>query len=346
MKELKELVRPNIWALTPYSCARNEFTGEARIYMDANENNLVGTEECRYPDPSQAEVRSRVAKRRGLKPSQVMIGNGSDETIDLVYRVFCRPGVDNVVAIEPTYGMYRVCADVNDVEYRAVLLNEIDFSLDAEKLMAATDERTKAIWLCSPNNPTGNRLNEAEVEKVVAQFDGLVVVDEAYVDFAGESLAGWIGKYKNLIILQTFSKAWGMAGLRCGIALASEEIISLFDKVKYPYNVNYLTQKIVAEKMDDMAGFEDLLRRQIEARDYLVSELQSGRIGIVRHVYRTDANFVLVRFDNPDGVYKTLVEKGIITRNRNRVKLCAGCIRISTGTREENRELLEELKKM
>jgi histidinol-phosphate aminotransferase len=347
MKRIEELVRPNIQKLAPYSCARDEFKGEASIYMDANESCLAGPD-GRYPDPLQTEIKEKLRAYTGLRPEQMMLGNGSDEPIDLVYRVFCNPGVDNVVAIAPTYGMYKVAADINDIEYRSVMLEEGSFALNAEKLLAATDAKTKVVWMCSPNNPTGNKIGMAEMEKVLEKFEGIVVVDEAYGDFTDETMLGKVadGKHKNLIVLKTFSKAWGLAGIRCGMAFADASIIALFNKVKYPYNVNILTQRRVLEALGDEAAFRRDVRTIVEARDMLEARLRSGEIGSVRYVYATDANFVLVKFDDPVRVYKALVERGIITRNRNSVTMCEGCLRITTGTKAENEELLKALKEI
>ena len=251
MKPLQELTRPNIWALAPYSSARNEYAGrEARVFLDANENPYNGPYN-RYPDPLQLEVKTAVSKVKGVPVECIFLGNGSDEAIDLPYRCFCRPGVDNVVAIEPTYGMYKVCADINDVEYRPVLLDE-QFQISADRLLAACDEHTKLIWLCSPNNPTGNNLLREEMVKVINGFEGIVIVDEAYSDFSSQqTLRSELGKYPNLIVLNTMSKAWGCAAIRMGMAFASKEIIDLFNKVKYPYNVNLLTQRQALEALKD-----------------------------------------------------------------------------------------------
>lgn len=243
MKELKDLVRPNIWALEPYSCARDEFKGlQASVFLDANESPYNGPIN-RYPDPLQSEVKKLLAPIKNVREEQMFLGNGSDEAIDLVYRCFCEPRVDNVVAIAPTYGMYKVCADINEVEYRSVLLDD-DFQFTADALLAASDRLTKVMWLCSPNNPTGNKLNPDEIVSLLTRFQGIVVVDEAYIDFSSDpSFSQVLNKYPNLIVLQTFSKAWASAAMRLGIAMASPEIIAIFNKVKYPYNVNLLTQQ-------------------------------------------------------------------------------------------------------
>lgn len=342
MKTLKELVRPNIFALKPYSCARNEFTGEASVYLDANENPLNGPYN-RYPDPLQLELKAKIARMKGVRIEQIMLGNGSDEPIDLIVRIFCEPKEDNIVAIAPSYGMYEVCADVNNVEYRKVMLND-DFTLDAAKLLAAVDQKTKVIFLCSPNNPTGNLLNRKEMLKVVEGFDGIVVIDEAYIDFASEE--SWLkdlDRYENLIVLQTFSKAWGLAAVRCGMAFASEEIMGYFNKVKYPYNINLLTQQFVNEQIDMIERKKGWVKMLLEQRDRLVKAFEA--MPLVKKVYPTDANFVLIKVDDANGVYKSLMEKGVIVRNRNNVSLCGGCLRITVGTAEENDTLLAEIQK-
>jgi histidinol-phosphate aminotransferase len=343
MKTLKELVRENIWKLKPYSCARDEFKGEAKAYLDANENPF-NTLYNRYPDPLQWAVKEKIADIKYVKPSQIMLGVGSDEPIDLIFRVFCEPKIDNVVAINPTYGMYGVCADINNVEYRQVNL-EADFSLNAEKVLAAADKNTKVIFLCSPNNPTGNLLNTTEIEKILKGFDGIVVIDEAYIDFSDK--ASWISKlnkYPQMVILQTFSKAWGLAAARCGMAFASEEIISFFNKVKYPYNINILTQKLILEKLENIDIKENWVKEILSQRTLMIEELE--QLSIVTHIYPTDANFVLVKVDDANLRYKQLVDKGIIVRNRNSVTLCENCLRITIGTAQDNKELLNALRSL
>ena len=340
MKQLKELVRENIWKLKPYSCARDEFKGEAKAYLDANENPF-NTLYNRYPDPLQWAVKEKIAELKYVKPSQIMLGVGSDEPIDLIFRVFCEPKTDNVVAINPTYGMYGVCADINNVEYRQVNL-EADFSLNAEKVLAAVDKNSKVIFLCSPNNPTGNLLNATEVEKILKGFDGIVVIDEAYIDFSDK--ASWISKlnkYPQMVILQTFSKAWGLAAARCGMAFASEEIISFFNKVKYPYNINILTQKLILEKLEQVEIKNNWVKEILSQRALMIEELE--QLSIVEHIYPSDANFILVKVDDANLRYKQLVEKGIIVRNRNSVTLCENCLRITIGTAQDNKELLNAL---
>ena len=340
MKTLKELVRENIWKLKPYSCARDEFKGEAKAYLDANENPF-NTLYNRYPDPLQWAVKEKIAELKYVKPSQIMLGVGSDEPIDLIFRVFCEPKIDNVVAINPTYGMYGVCADINNVEYRQVNL-EADYSLNADKVLAAVNNNTKVIFLCSPNNPTGNLLNTTEVEKILKGFDGIVVIDEAYIDFSDK--ASWIAKlskYPKMVILQTFSKAWGLAAARCGMAFASEEIIGFFNKVKYPYNINILTQKLILEKLEQVEIKNNWVKEILSQRTLMIEELE--QLSIVKHIYPSDANFILVKVDDANLRYKQLVEKGIIVRNRNSVTLCENCLRITIGTAHDNKELLKAL---
>lgn len=339
---LEQLVRKNIWNLKPYSSARDEFKGEASVFLDANENPLRDNYN-RYPDPLQWELKQKIANVKGVAPEQIFLGNGSDEPIDLVIRIFCEPRVDNIVAIDPTYGMYQVCADINDVEYRKVLLNE-DFTLDVNRLLSTVDNNTKLIFLCSPNNPTGNLLNRQEVEKVVNSFSGIVVLDEAYIDFASEkSWLAVLDKYPNLIILQTFSKAWGLAAVRLGMAFASPDIIKFFNKVKYPYNVNILTQEFVAKALDHESEKQQWVNILLKGREYLQTELQ--KLPFVEYIYPTDANFILIKVPDANYIYKKLADKGVIVRNRNSVSLCAGCLRITVGTKEENERLIKELQK-
>ena len=343
MKSLEELTRPNIWSLAPYSSARNEYNGkDAHVFLDANEN-PYNTPYNRYPDPLQIEVKQLLSKIKGVAAENIFLGNGSDEAIDLPYRCFTRPGIDNVVAIEPTYGMYKVCADINDVEYRPVLLDE-HYQLSAGKLLAACDDNTKIIWLCSPNNPTGNSLNYDEIVKVITGFDGLVVVDEAYSDFSRQkSLRGELDKYPNLIVLNTMSKAWGCAALRLGMAFASKEIIGIFNKVKYPYNVNLLTQQKVLEALKDPFEVDKWVKMLLQERTRLMDNVRMLS-DICIEVYPTDANFFLVKVTDAQKIYDYLVDRGIIVRNRNRVQLCKNCLRITVGTKTENNELLAALR--
>lgn len=338
---LQQLVRKNVWNMKPYSSARDEFKGEASVFLDANENPLNDMYN-RYPDPLQWSLKQKIAKVKNIAPENIFLGNGSDEPIDLVIRIFCEPRIDNIVAVDPTYGMYQVCAEVNDVEYRKVLLNET-FDLDAQKLLEKTDRNTKLIFLCSPNNPTGNLLSREEIKKVLDSFAGIVVVDEAYIDFASE--ATWLNdleEYPNLIILQTFSKAWGLAAVRLGMAFASAEIIKLFNKVKYPYNVNILTQNFVGDELDKLELRKQWIATLLEGREYLINELP--KLPFVEKIYPTDANFILVKVEDANSLYKQLADKGVIVRNRNSVSLCAGCLRITVGTDKENEMLIKTLR--
>ena len=340
---LERLLRENIRSLQPYSSARDEFKGEASVYLDANEN-PYNAPFNRYPDPLQWEVKEQISKIKNIPSENIFLGNGSDEPIDLVYRAFCEPRVDNVVAIEPTYGMYKVCANINDVEYRKVLLDE-NFDFTAEKLLAATNLYTKVIWLCSPNNPTGNSLNGTEIIKILEQFEGIVVLDEAYIDFSkAGSFSQKLAQYPNLIILQTFSKAWGSAAIRLGMAFASIQIISVLNKIKYPYNINILTQHQALKTIQSADQVKDWVEILLDERTKLIDSLNS--LKIVQHIYPTEANFVLVKVNDATATYHYLVEKGIIVRNRSSVSLCMGCLRITVGTPVENKILIEELSKI
>ncbi|MDO4511682.1 MAG: histidinol-phosphate transaminase [Bacteroidales bacterium] len=333
MFDLNKLVRQNILSLAPYSCARNEFSGTASVWLDANESPFNGPYN-RYPDPLQKQVKERLSAIKGVDAERIFLGNGSDECIDLMYRVFCQPKVDNVVAIAPSYGMYEVCADINDVEYRKVALND-DYTINVDALLAATDERTKVIWICSPNNPTGNAFPVADIERVIKGFSGIVVVDEAYGEFSSQpSMRFRLNEFPNLLVMQTFSKAWGSAGVRLGMAFASEAIIGLFNKVKYPYNVNMLTQQFALDhlaKLDDIKAWVDTL---LSERTRLINSLDA--LPQVETTFPTDANFVLARVVDADDIYKHLQAQGIIVRNRNKVEKCLGCLRITVGTPEEN----------
>ena len=344
MRTLKELTRPNVWALKPYSSARDEYSGvEASVFLDANEN-PYNTPNNRYPDPLQRELKALIAPLKGVKEENIFLGNGSDEAIDLVFRAFCRPGVDNVVAIDPTYGMYQVCAEVNDVEYRKMLL-DVYYQFKASSLLSAIDENTKAIFVCSPNNPTGNSLCRKEIESLLKRFDGLVIVDEAYIDFSSsESLLKDLDKYPNLIVLQTFSKAWGCAAIRLGMAFASPEIIAIFNKIKYPYNVNRLTQEEAIKVLQHPETIKGWVNTLLEARTRVMEEFV--KLPCCVRVFPTDANFFLAKVYEATQIYNYLVSEGIIVRNRTNVALCNDCLRITIGTKEENEALLEALKKV
>ena len=342
MKTIQELTRPNIWRLKPYSSARDEYKGvEASVFLDANENPYNGPHN-RYPDPLQCELKNELAKVKKVGADHIFLGNGSDEATDLVFRAFCEPRIDNVVAIDPTYGMYQVCAEVNDVEYRKVLLDE-QFCFSADKLLAAADEHTKVIFLCSPNNPTGNDLPRAEIEKLLSSFQGLVVLDEAYNDFSEvPSFLADLEKYPNLIVLQTFSKAWGCAAIRLGMAFASPQIIAVFNKIKYPYNVNLLTQKQAIEMLHRYYEVERWVRTLKEERGYL--EAAFVKLPCTVKMYPSNANFFLARVTDAVKIYNYLVGQGIIVRNRHSVTLCGNCLRVTVGTRIENNKLIEALK--
>ena len=338
---LEQLVRKNIWALKPYSSARDEFQGEASVFLDANENPF-NTPYDRYPDPKQWALKELLATQKGVRKEQIMLGNGSDEPIDLVIRIFCEPGIDNIVALDPTYGMYKVAAQTNNVEYREVPLNK-NFDFEASELLKVCDKNTKLIFLCSPNNPTGNSLNEDEILKIIEQFNGIVILDEAYIDFSARtSFLKNLTNYPNLIILQTFSKAWASAGVRLGMAFASEEIIGLFNKVKYPYNINILTQKYALDLLNDYTRIKNWVAIILKERDGLVKDLD--KLLCVEKVYPTDANFLLIKVKDANKTYQFLVDRGIIVRNRNNVTLCNNCIRVTIGTKAENQMLVETLK--
>ena len=342
MKPLEQLVRKNIWSLAPYSSARDEYSGkEAHVFLDANEN-PYNAPYNRYPDPLQREVKQLLERVKGVPAENIFLGNGSDEAIDLPYRIFCEPGRDNVVSIAPTYGMYQVCADINNIECRQVLLDD-NFQLHADAVLKACDAHTKIIWLCSPNNPTGNSLDRDEIMKVVESFDGIVIVDEAYIDFAHQmSLRQELPTHPNLIILQTMSKAWGSAAIRLGMAFASKEIIAIYNKVKYPYNVNQLTQQQAIEMLKDPFEVDKTVKVLLQERSRLMQAFLE--LPICEKIYPTDANFFLTRVTDATKIYNYLVDRGIIVRNRSRIQLCQNCLRITIGTRTENNELLSALR--
>jgi histidinol-phosphate aminotransferase len=335
--DICSLLRANIASLTPYSTARDEYKGALGIFLDANENPYENGLN-RYPSPSQKErVRARIAELKGVKPERLFMGNGSDEAIDLCYRVFCEPRIDNAIAITPSYGMYGVCAAINDIEFRTVPLGK-DFSLPVEELLKAADEHSKLMFLCSPNNPSANAFEPEQLLQLVERFDGMVVVDEAYVDFSDKgSLKTYIDKYPNLIVLQTLSKAYGMAGLRVGLAIADEKVVSIFKQVKYPYNIGTDTLGLAGKNLEkDIAP---QIEEIIAQRDMLARELPKFRC--VEKVYPSDANFLLVKVTRPRELYDRLIAQELIVRDRSTTKGCEGCLRITVGTPEENRKLLE-----
>lgn len=332
-------MRQCIKSLTPYSTARDEYKGEVGVFLDANESPFDNGYN-RYPDPHQHCLKQMLVLKKGIPEENIFIGNGSDEAIDLIFRVFCEPRIDNVISIAPSYGMYRVAAAINDVEMREVQLGE-NFTLPVDMMLECADDATKVMFICSPNNPTGNAFPHREILRLADRFNGIVVVDEAYIDFSDmPSLTNEISQHPNIVVLQTLSKAWGMAGLRLGIALADAQIIDIMSKVKYPYNINVATTRIAGQLLlNDVTDHVEEIKAQ---RAEVARKLSA--VKTVRHIYPSDANFLLVRFDNPDEVYDYLISKGIIVRNRSRVRGCDGCLRITIGTIEENMKLIEALK--
>ena len=334
------MLRKNIRELTPYSSARNEFSGEDAIFIDANEN-PYDTGVNRYPDPLQLNLKNKISKIIKVDTQNIFLGNGSDEAIDLMIRAFCEPGVDNIISIKPTYGMYKVCADINNVEYREALLRN-DYSLDKSALLSLTDRNTKLLYLCSPNNPTSNSISREDIVYLLENFKGLVILDEAYIDFSKEkSFTESLSKYPQLIIFQTLSKAWGMAGIRLGMAFASKEIINVLNIIKYPYNVNILTQRLALERLQKVDEKENWVKMILEQREFL--RLKLGEFPAVTKVLPSDANFLMAKFDNSGEVFNYLIDHKIIVRDRSKVALCEGCLRITVGTKNENELLLKVL---
>lgn len=342
--DLDGLLRNNIKTLAPYSSARDEFSGEAKIFLDANENSLGSPTTKwynRYPDPHQAKLKEKLSTIKNVPAKNILLGNGSDECIDIIYRVFCNPGRDNVVICPPTYGMYEVSAHINDIEVRKVPLLE-NFQLDLGNMEEQVDDYTKIIWLCSPNNPTGNSLDRRDIETILINFSGIVVIDEAYINFSRyRSFVQELEEYPNLVVLQTLSKAWGLAGLRLGMAFASEGIINVFNKIKPPYNIGQATQDLVIQGLDRLADVNDMIRLLVQERDKLVQQLST--VPLVEKVYPSDANFLLVKVKDAATLYKTLIENGIVVRDRSNVQLCENCLRITVGTPQENESLLNNL---
>lgn len=338
---IDNLVRENIKSLKPYSSARSEYTGDNAIFLDANENpnNFPYN---RYPDPLQWQLKHKISEIKGVDPKMIFFGNGSDEAIDLVIRIFCSPGIDNIVSIDPTYGMYQVCADINGVDYREVLLTN-DFQIDTDKLLKKVSDKTKLIFLCSPNNPTSNSFYRDDILFILNNFNGLVIVDEAYIDFSSnESFVPELRNYQNLIILQTLSKAWGLAGIRLGMCFADENIISLMNKVKYPYNVNSLTLKVANDSLAQSDTKKIWVKEILSERERLNTSLI--KFNCVEKIYPSDANFLLVKVSNPRDLYTYLTQKKVIVRDRSSVRLCDGCLRFTVGSKEENNLLLESIK--
>lgn len=341
---LEKLVRPNILGLRSYSSARSEFAGAADVFLDANENAFgspAGNDFNRYPDPLQGALKTRVAEMNRVTPSQIFVGNGSDEAIDLLFRIFCEPGRDECVICPPTYGMYRVSADINDVSVNEVRLTD-DFQLDVPSILRTISSRTKLIFVCSPNNPTGNLIKRDDVIRLAREFDGIVVVDEAYIHFADEpSMIGEIERERNIVVLQTFSKAWGMAGLRVGLAFGSEPLIDLMNRVKPPYNVSSISQQAVHAALGDVTKVDRWITNILAERERLTQSVAS--FSFVKTIYRSDANFILVKVADATEIYRHLIDHRIVVRDRSRVELCENCLRITVGTEPENDRLIKAL---
>jgi histidinol-phosphate aminotransferase len=349
--DIKELQRENIKTLKPYSTARDEFKGQASVFLDANENSFGSPLPARpaggpanynrYPDPLQLDLKDAISKIKGVPIENTFLGNGSDEAIDLLFRAFCNPGKDNVIVLPPTYGMYEVSANINDVELRKVNLLP-NFQLDLEKIAESIDANTKLIFICSPNNPTGNSINRTDIETILANFKGLVVIDEAYINFAKQkTFIQELTEYANLVVLQTFSKAWGLAALRLGMAFSSRQVIDILNKVKPPYNINQATQDLALAALTNIEQVNGWIKITVAERERLSNALKN--IPIVKMVYPSDANFILVAVDDASATYNLLVDKGIIVRDRSKVTLCEGCLRITIGTVEENDQLINIL---
>jgi histidinol-phosphate aminotransferase len=345
MFNINNIIRKNIKNLKPYSSARDEFQGEASVYLDANENAFgspLDESYNRYPDPMQYAVKKRLMEIKGVPIRNIFLGNGSDEAIDILFRSFCNPGVDNVILVPPTYGMYEVSANINDVEIRKVNLTD-DYQLNLEGIAEAIDKNTKIIFICSPNNPTGNSINRDDIETLLANFTGLVVVDEAYINFSRQkTFIQELTEYANLVVLQTLSKAWGLAGLRVGMAFASEEIIEVMNRVKPPYNINKASQQLALQALQNTEQVNNWIKETLAERDKLVLQLKD--FDFVVDIYPSDANFILVKTTDAKGIYTFLVQNGIIVRDRSKVELCEGALRITVGTPQENTILIDTLK--
>lgn len=345
--DINNLQRENIKNLRPYSTARDEYKGQASVFLDANENGFgspLDRNFNRYPDPLQLDLKDALSKIKGVPIENTFLGNGSDEAIDLLFRAFCEPGKDNVIILPPTYGMYEVSANINNVEVRKVNLLP-SFQLDLEKIAEAIDENTKLIFICSPNNPTGNSIVRTDIETVLANFNGLVIIDEAYINYAKQrTFIPELTEYPNLVILQTFSKAWGLAALRLGMAFAARPVIDILNKIKPPYNINQSTQELALKALENIGQVNEWIKVTVSERESLSQEL--ANLPFVKKVYPSDANFILIEVIDPLKTYDTLVEQGIIVRDRSKVTLCEGCLRITIGTSQENQILLEALKSL
>lgn len=342
---LDSLVRENIKRMTPYSSARHEFSGAATIFLDANENSFgspLPQNYNRYPDPLQLPLKEKISSIKGVPVQNIFLGNGSDEAIDLLFRIFCEPGKDNIIIFPPTYGMYEVCAEINNIEVKKILLTT-SFQLDLDAIEASVNENTKLIFVCSPNNPTGNSINRTDIEVLLNNFNGIVVIDEAYINYARQkTFIPELTEYPNLVILQTLSKAWGLAGLRLGMAFAGQPLIDYMNKVKYPYNINSATQQLALEALGNISSVNNWTKRTVDQKEFLQAELL--KLSITQTVYPSDANFILVRLKEAKKIYEYLSAKGIIVRDRSKVMLCDDCLRITIGTPEENKQLIEALK--
>ncbi len=347
MPDINLLIRDNIRQLVPYASARDEFSGTANIFLDANENSIgspIPEQYNRYPDPHQVKIKEMLSGIKGVPAKNIFLGNGSDECIDLLFRAFCNPGLDNTIINPPTYGMYEVSARINDVEVRRAMLTE-EFQPDLEKMESLVDQHTKIIWICSPNNPTGNAFHRQLIEMILNNFDGLVVIDEAYINFSRQqSFIRELTEYPNLVVMQTLSKAWGLAGLRVGMAFASEAIIDVLNRIKPPYNIAQPTQELVLKALAQKDRVNDMIRELVSLRDQLAVEII--QLPAVEKVYPSDANFFLVKIKRAKEVYGHLLNSGIVVRDRSRVHLCEDCLRITVGKKEENEELLEALRRM
>lgn len=345
MFELKNILRDNVKKLVPYSSARDEFKGEASVFLDANENSYGSPLEQnfnRYPDPLQLKLKERISQIKGVPVPNMFIGNGSDEAIDLLFRAFCRPGIDNVITLPPTYGMYGVSAGINDVNLIKVSLT-VDYQLDIEAIAEAINADTKLIFICSPNNPTGNSMHRQDIETILANFNGLVVIDEAYINYSRQkTFISELTEYPNLVVLQTLSKAWGLAGLRLGMAFGSEEIIEVLNRIKPPYNISQATQQLALEALQNVAQVNEWIKQTVDERQKLAAGL--AQLSFVLEIYPSDANFLLVKTTSPQQIYQYLVKESIIVRDRSKVELCEGCLRITVGTPEENALLINKLK--
>jgi len=342
---IDNLARENIKKMTAYSSARHEFTGTANIFLDANENSFgspLPENYNRYPDPLQLKLKEKISSIKGVPAHNIFLGNGSDEAIDLLFRIFCEPGKDNILIFPPTYGMYEVCAEMNDIKVKKVSLTE-SFQLNLEATEAAIVANTKMIFVCSPNNPTGNSINRNDIEVLLNNFDGLVVIDEAYINYSKQkTFIPELTEYPNLVILQTLSKAWGLAGLRLGMAFAGEPIINYLNKVKYPYNINTVTQQLAIEALGNISSVNNWTKTTVEQKEWLKDELL--KLSFTQIVYPSDANFILAKMTEARNIYEFLSDKGIIVRDRSKIILCDDCLRITIGTPDENKQLLEALK--